>query len=125
MNRLVLIRGLPGSGKSTLAKCMTDFKHLETDMFWGTDYNFDITRIKEAHQWCQNLTAMRLRNYNVVVSNTFTTRKEIEPYLNIAKEYGIVPQIITCEGSFRNIHNVPEEVIEKMKARFEYNILGN
>ena len=93
MNRLVLIRGLPGSGKSTLAKCMTNFIHLETDMFWGTDYNFDITRIKEALEWL--------------------------------KEYGIVPQIITCEGSFRNIHNVPEEVIEKMKARFEYNILGN
>ena len=51
--KLLLIRGLPGSGKSTLAKNLIGYyMHKETDMFWGEDYAFDASRLKEAHEWC-------------------------------------------------------------------------
>jgi predicted kinase len=125
---LILIRGLPGSGKSTVAKNLASStmgytRHIETDMFWGPNYEFDISRIKEAHAWCQSETEKWLNDDNIViVSNTFTTAFELLPYFDIAKKYNVRPQIILCQGSFGSVHNVPAEVLEKMAARFEYNI---
>ena len=126
---LILVRGLPGSGKSTVAKNLASSstigytKHIETDMFWGPQYQFDMSRIKEAHAWCQSETLNLLRDGNIViVSNTFTTAFELLPYFDIAKNFNIRPQVILCQGSFGNVHNVPQEVLEKMAGRFEYNI---
>ena len=122
MKNLILVRGLPGSGKSTVAKSLGGF-HIETDMFWGLEYKFDMSRIKEAHQWCQDMAKKAFNLYDkVVVSNTFTTAFELLPYFDIAKEVGIKPQVILCQGQFGNIHNVPEEVLAKMAGRFEYNV---
>ena len=125
IGRLILVRGLPGSGKSTIAKSIafSGYTHLETDMFWGPDYNFDISKIKEAHQWCQDTTKYFLNKGGfVVVSNTFTSAWEMLPYFDIAKEFKINPQVILCQGRYGNIHQVPQEVLEKMVSRFEYNI---
>lgn len=125
-SRLILVRGLPGSGKSTLAKTLSflgNIPHLETDMFWGEDYKFDIARIKEAHEWCQQQTRESLKLVNtVIVSNTFTTKKELAPYFDIAKEFGITPTVILCQNKFGNVHNVPQETLDRMTARFEYDI---
>lgn len=138
MTELILIRGLPGSGKSTLAKRLSGFgyTHLETDMFWGNDYNFDMSKLGEAHQWCQDKTRSALKSIEdarqnflgllstfplrgVIVSNTFTTKKELEPYFDIAKEFKIKPQVIICKGKFSNVHNVPEDVLLRMSMRFK------
>jgi hypothetical protein len=54
---LILLRGLPNSGKSTAAKLFNKDPHFEADMFFldaNGDYEFDITKIKEAHNWCRN-----------------------------------------------------------------------
>jgi predicted kinase len=53
------------------------------------------------------------------VSNTTTTNKELEPYLEYAKEYGYTTFVMVVENRHNGIneHNVPEEVLEKMKAR--------
>lgn len=124
--KLVLIRGLPGSGKSTLAKNLIGwYQHLETDMYWMKDgeYKFDATKLGEAHAWCQNETRELLsKGFSPVVSNTFTTKKELQPYFEIARSFNIVPTIILCQGKWGNIHNVPEETLRKMEARFEYDI---
>ena len=95
MAKLTLVRGIPGSGKSTLAKALTegsDAVHLETDMFWMVDgeYKFDINRLREAHEWCRTETRKHLKSgMDVVVSNTFTTIKELRPYFDLAKEFDI------------------------------------
>ena len=128
--QLILVRGLPGSGKSTIAKNIEkdsgDWIHLETDMFWydpDGNYNFDYTRLKESHQWCQNATKTYLEDYfNVVVSNTFTTKKEMIPYFEIAKQFNIIPNIIIATGNFGNIHNVPVDAYQRMKDRFEWEV---
>lgn len=124
--QLILVRGLPGSGKSTLARTYCAYRcwqHLETDQFWGPDYNFDFARLGEAHQWCKDETRKFLNvGVSVAVSNTFTTKKELQPYFDIAAEFGITPQVILCQGKWGNVHNVPEEVLVKMKNRFEYDI---
>lgn len=124
--KMILVRGLPGSGKSTIAKNLIGwYWHLETDQFWMKDgeYKFDASKLGEAHQWCQNETRNLMnRGFSPVVSNTFTTRKELQPYFDIAKEFHIVPQVILCQAQYGNIHNVPEETLKRMEARFEYDI---
>jgi len=124
MQRLILIRGLPGSGKSTLAKKFANCTHVEADMYFVSaatgEYQFNPSYIKAAHQWCLNKTRQHLdNNKNVVVSNTFTTHWEMQPYLELAKEFNIRPDIIKAEGQWESVHNVPFEVIERMRARWE------
>lgn len=124
--KLILVRGLPGSGKSTIAMNLIGwYWHLETDQFWMKDgeYKWDASKLGEAHAWCQSETRKLLkRGFSPVVSNTFTTKKELKPYFDIAKEFDIVPQVILCQAQYGNIHNVPDETLKKMNARFEYDI---
>ena len=127
MTSMILVRGLPGSGKSTIAKNLIGFyMHVEADMFWINDqgeYEFDPKRIGEAHTWCQNRTYELLAaGFNVVVSNTFTTKKEMRYYFEMARDFDCVPQIVLCQGQYGSIHNVPQEALDRMAARFEYDV---
>lgn len=122
---LYIVRGIPGSGKSTFAKSLGGI-HFEADMFFldgNSDYKFDMVQIKEAHQWCKNSikSAMKLGEKKVVVSNTFTQEWEIEPYLDMAKEHGYMVFSVIVENRHggKNVHDVPEDIIDKMKNRFE------
>ena len=124
--KLTLIRGLPGSGKSTLAKSLPGI-YFEADQFFidpvTNVYNFNIDQIEDAHDWCQNNTEIFLeRGFDVNVSNTFTTIRELRPYFEIAKQFKIVPVVITCQNQFGNIHNAPIETYERMKKRFTWDI---
>lgn len=119
--QLVLIRGLPGSGKSTMAKAFhkAGFEWLEADTYHLNDkgeYCYDKANVKAAHEWCQRETFKALANgKSVVVSNTFTRRFEMEPYFEMAKNFGIEPNVLEATGSWQNVHGVPAEVIEKMR----------
>ena len=122
---LTICRGIPGSGKSTFAKTLGG-QHYEADMFFIDEegnYQFDVTKIKEAHQWCQSIvkTDMILEYPKIVVSNTSTEEWEMEPYFKLAKEYGYTVFTIVVENRHggTNVHNVPEDKIEQMKNRFE------
>jgi predicted kinase len=122
---LVICRGIPGSGKSTFAKTLGG-KHYEADMYFidptTGEYKFDGTKIKDAHTWCQSMVRgdMILEYPKIVVSNTFTQEWEIQPYLELAKEFGYVVFTIIVENRHggTNVHNVPEDKIEQMKNRF-------
>lgn len=121
---LVLIRGLPGSGKSTLAKSMVDFHHFEADMYFEDpvdgEYKFDKTKISAAHNWCMDTTRLFLTyGRSVVVSNTFTQKWEMQPYLDMAEDMEIPVRVIEAKGNFKNVHGVPDEAIERMRARWE------
>ena len=56
---------------------------------------------------------------SVVVANTFTRRWEMEPYLRAAKRRGVSVRIVEATGSWPNVHGVPAEAIERMRARWE------
>lgn len=127
--QLILVRGLPGSGKSSLSRVIANeiFRcaRIEADMYFIKDgeYVFDATKLGDAHAWClKNTMEIIGEGVSVVVSNTFTTIKELKPYFDLAKEFKIKPQVILCQGNYKSVHNVPEETIEKMRKRFEYDI---
>jgi predicted kinase len=120
---LILLRGLPGSGKSTLAKLICN-QHVEADMFFMEDgeYKFDPTKLKRAHEWCQNrVRVWMMSGYNVVVSNTFTQEWEMEAYYKLAEQYGYRVHSIVVENRHEGVneHGVPADKLEQMKQRFE------
>lgn len=120
---LVLIRGLPGSGKSTLAKSMKAHWHLEADMYFVqpyVGYLFDKSKVSAAHGWCQSEARRMLEaGRHVVVSNTFTQKWEMQPYLDMAASLNVPVRVIEATGNFKNVHGVPDEAIERMRARWE------
>jgi predicted kinase len=132
---LTLVRGLPGSGKSTLLERW--YAAHDVDMFAADDffldeegvYNFDPTLLGEAHAQCQSRTRAALENgSSTVVTNTFSQRWELEPYLALAKELEVTVFVIdlfdsgcTDEELFeRNVHGVPLEGIRAMRSRWEH-----
>jgi predicted kinase len=118
---LYLIRGLPGSGKSTYAKKL-NCCHVENDMFsmQNGKYVYDSRLTENARKWCLDMAWYSLRrDMDVVVSNTFTQKSELEPYLMIAHFCKCEIKIITMTGNYGNQHNVPEEILQKMKDQWE------
>jgi tRNA uridine 5-carbamoylmethylation protein Kti12 len=125
---LYLITGIPGSGKTTRAKELMREKnikhHYEADMLMidrNNDYQFNPRKLKECHGWCQKATerAMKLEEA-VIVSNTTTTKWEAKPYIDMAKKNGYNVIIEHLKTEYKNIHNVPQEVLNKMKNRREF-----
>lgn len=92
------------------------------------EYKFDISKIKNAHNYCQSQTqawmgsdGQQVNVDRIVVSNTFTMDWEMQPYFEMAKKYGyrVYSLIVENRHGGVNTHSVPEETIEKMKNRFE------
>lgn len=119
---LYLIRGVPGSGKSTYAKSLNILDHFEADMFFELSgkYRFDPNKIHKAHQWCQKQAEETMKaGRPLVVSNTFVKKWEMTEYKKLAAKYGykVIEKIMT--GSYKNVHDVPDEKVAQMKTRFE------
>ena len=131
---LFLVRGIPGSGKSTFAKHIwNEYAICEADKFFHNketgEYNFDPSRLKEAHEWCRNEVETKMKDHQVnpqyypeiVVSNTFTQEWEMQTYIDLAKKYGyqVTTLIIENRHGNSNVHNVPAETLDRMRQRFE------
>jgi hypothetical protein len=96
--------------------------------FEGNEYKFNPLKLKQAHAWCQDQVRISMKNSDrtigdlrIAVSNTFTQEWEMEPYIEMAKEYGFKVFTIIVENRHGGVnqHNVPEDKIELMKNRFE------
>lgn len=134
MNKtLYLLRGVSGAGKTTLAStlvCSLDcaVAYAADDYFYDEDgvYNFDQSKLSLAHQQCINKVSreMWFGFDNIIVHNTFTTEKEMKPYLDLAEkyEYKIVSLIVENRHNNSSVHNVPKEVLDKQEERLKKNI---
>jgi len=125
---LYCVRGVVGSGKSTFAKQLTS-NVFEADHYFidnEGNYNFDPSKIKDAHKDCQDNVryAMESSISKIAVSNTFTQEWEMEPYFELAKKYGYKTFSIIVENRHGGVnqHGVPEDKIQMMKDRFEINL---
>lgn len=131
---LFLVRGLPGSGKSTFAEHIwNNYAVCEADKFFydeNGNYNFDGSKLKEAHAWCKNEVEKRMIEHQdsggvyypeIAVSNTFTQEWEMEDYLKLAEKYGykVVSLIVENRHGGQNVHGVPEDKLEQMRNRFQ------
>ena len=130
---LFLVRGLPGSGKTSFASAIwNDYAVCEADKFFydkGGNYNFDSTKLKEAHAWCKNEVESKMIEHQnnqqyypeIAVSNTFTQEWEMEDYFKLAEKYGykVVSLIIENRHGGQNVHGVPEDKLQIMKDRFQ------
>lgn len=129
---LILLRGTPGSGKSTIGEIILQNPNsqepdvLSADNYFTNEkgeYNFDVTKLKEAHNDCQQKCAIKMRNgvLKIVVANTFTQEWEMESYFQMAERYHYRVHSVIVENRHgnQNIHNVPEEKITQMTERFQ------
>jgi NEDD4-binding protein 2 len=127
---LIILRGLPGSGKSSFAKYMFSNNVFEADQYFydeNGNYNFDASKLHAAHLDCQKRVEELMKMSDttqygdeIVVSNTSTTEKELEPYLKLAEKYDykVVSLIVENRHGNKSVHNVPDETMEKMRKRF-------
>jgi NEDD4-binding protein 2 len=131
--KLYLIRGVSGSGKTTLARDLA-FHEIAADYYfeerkWNNefgwtkerDYEFDSTRLSMAHTWCKAVVGgwMFTNIESIAVHNTFTTWKEIEPYIDMANEFGytVVSLVVENRHGSASIHDVPDETLKKQETR--------
>lgn len=130
MNILIIMQGASGSGKSTLAEqfkawfeslghivkiCSTD-KQFERD---GV-YKFDPSKIGVYHAINQKLCRQALEfGQTVIVDNTNTQAWEAKPYVQAAQELMIPVFFFRATGNYTNVHGVPSDKVEAMKARLE------
>jgi len=124
---LTLIRGLPGAGKSMMARALAQYTGAvwaEADMYFmrGDEYKFDPADLPAAHEFCLNVvrTAFDMGR-GAVVSNTFTRKWEMQPYVDMAMKLEIPVQIVTVEAfpQLGNDHEVPPNTIKAMGERWE------
>lgn len=142
MRELILVRGVSGSGKTRLArmicneaKCSSIARISADDYFYNRDqiYVFDLTKLPEAHLWCQNkvdremqvkiikMPEMTRGTRLIIVDNTFTQDWEMYPYFKLAKkhDYIITTVIVENRHGSKSIHDLPDEVVEKQRKRFD------
>ncbi|KAH8862055.1 2',3'-cyclic-nucleotide 3'-phosphodiesterase [Schistosoma japonicum] len=137
---MFILRGPPGSGKSFLSGCIkTRFpmaKICSADDFWylesnGFEYQFDINRLNEAHEWCHNsaYNAACFGHSPIVIDNTNTRSWETRYYTDLARRFHyfvimVIPQTpwrFDAETlSMRNVHFVSLDTIEAKVRNFEH-----
>jgi hypothetical protein len=89
------------------------------------NYQFDVTKLRDAHAWCQEEVEFLMKyEHKVVVSNTFTQEWEMLPYYDLAKKYGYRVHSLIVENRHGGVneHGVPEDKLKIMKNRFEISL---
>ena len=131
---LYILRGVSGAGKTTLAKTLEatlpDSKAIAADDFWyllgDGEYAFDISRLGEAHNWCKKrfLNCMNYDTKNVILHNTSTSDKEIQPYLDLALKYDykVVSLIVENLHGNKSVHNVPDKTLLRQAGKLRESI---
>lgn len=125
---LFIFRGLPGAGKSALAEVLEIKAVCCADDYFTHDgkYLWNGAKIGAAHEWCQRKCRrfMKKQVEKIVVNNTFTSERELQPYLDLARQFGykIFSVVVENRHGGTNTHNVPEATLEKMRNRLIENI---
>lgn len=138
MNTVIILRAPSGSGKTTLvSKLEKDYGKpayvCSADHYWYNgkeeiieNYNFDITKLHVAHNYCKQKFESALKDNEpfIVVDNTNITLKEYKFYFQKANEfkYNVVFHTIingSVEESLKsNVHRVPREALVRMYNTF-------
>lgn len=127
MKTLWFIRGVSGAGKSTtasaLAASLSDAVKVEADDFRVEDGKYVYHENKNffVHKSCRD-EVRRLMSCgvtNVIVSNTSTTARDVRKYKGYAEDagYRFMSLVVEKYHENENLHDVPEESLEKMETQ--------
>lgn len=136
--KLIILRGPSGTGKTTIATHLaiedvdweTTIAHEADQFFMGPAshiYKFDVNMLGAAHRFCQLAVEREMFHCEetVIVSNTSTRLKEMQPYLDLAAKYGYEVEIVRTPGPWdpdvlftRNTHGVPLDTLRKQIQRY-------
>jgi len=113
-----------GCGKTTFANLLGKAVCCADDYFiHNSEYKWVGKDIGKAHDWCQRKCRrfMKKRIDRIIIANTNTTVREMQPYMDLAKQFGYRTYSIIIENRHSNIsiHSVPEITLDKMKTRFD------
>lgn len=128
--KVIILRGPSGSGKSTYIKNhLPDAFVCSADHYFNDDegnYNFNPKKLGQAHGTCRlNFKQAILDKVPlIVVDNTNTKLKEMEPYLDVASNHGYTVEVVRLTVPLdslygRNTHGVPDEAVKKMDDRMQ------
>ncbi len=135
---LIILRGVSGSGKSTFANWLVNnlvisenrdgkvgdyLIRFEADQwFVDNDEPWNPRYLGTAHEWCQAEVKKSLQDgYITIVSNTTTTKKELDPYIKIANDLGVQYFVLIADGDYNNVHDVPLPKVEQQARRMYFN----
>lgn len=127
MSKIVyILRGVSGAGKSTLAAELAPSSHICcADDFFMEDgkYVWREQQLNKAHLECfkKYFELLELGYGPVVVANTNTTEREVKKYLDAAQEFGytVISLVIENRHGGKNIHSVPDHVLEKQEQNLK------
>ena len=130
---LHIVRGLPGTGKTTFVQDMfPGMLQLENDQVWITpDGKYEYInegdprgRVRD-YVHAMVTTAMQ-QKVNIAVSRVGCSLGSVEELVQLAKTCGYNYKIHLMDPEnlkyFKNVHNVPEEAFESMKAHFVFQL---
>lgn len=119
-----LLRGAQGSGKSFTANQLLQLPCSVlccADDYFMVDgkYEFDGSKLKYAHQECQNRFISALQNgaENIIVANCNAKDRDFQFYIDKAKEHGanLISLVVENRHGGKNVHGCGEEIVERVK----------
>jgi len=123
--KVIILRSVSGAGKTTFADYLSglnpDSIIASSDDYFTEKYNgeyrWNAREMGAAHGYCRNKFVQALENNVslVIVSNTNTKLSEFKFYLDEAAKYGYSVSSIILENRHgnSNVHNVPEEALNR------------
>ena len=126
--KVIILRGSPGSGKSTYIR-----NHLPGAVVCSADdffiknvggkqtYVFNPTQLGAAHNQCFNCFKQAIGDNEplIVIDNTNIFRQHYQKYVDYARMNGYDVYQKVLKTSFKNVHNVPDTAVERMKKNLE------
>ena len=133
MKTVILLRSVSGAGKSTLADLLASNEGWVSvcadDYFTDKNgiYNFDATKLGEAHRLCQENFMYWLNSAvdGIIVANTNTKERDFAFYEKAAKEAGamFISLIVENRHGNKDIHSVPQSVREMQAENIRNSLL--
>lgn len=118
---LRIVRGLPGSGKSTYARKFGGIL-IESDMalYTGDQYIWTPERLDKAINWVRAMFQINVQYGNDInLVGVFTREKNFRHHIEFAEKNGYKVEVIRCTADYGNIHNVPQESLDRMARTLE------